>query len=196
MEVNKDKLILKSNISHLGKVEAYLFPNYAAKCYNFLDKNKYIDRLRNTSQLGVISNTSLRTTHTRNDYVILQIYLLNLLSGKKTIFQDVEKKYNLGLSSNIIIGDETISGAEIIEIWILLFNSGHLKGTFSSERGLLKAFKYNKKIYNLFKSSISPDFVHGFVEVVETERLEDVHKFIILFLLRRVSAKIKFWLTC
>ena len=43
-------------------------------------------------------------------------------------------------------------------------------------------FKYNKKIYNLFKSSISPDFVHGFVEVVETERLEDVHKFIILFL--------------
>lgn len=191
MEVNKDKLILKSNISHLGKVEAYLFPNYAAKCYNFLDKNKYIDRLRNTSQLGVISNTSLRTTHTRNDYVILQIYLLNLLSGKKTIFQDVEKKYNLGLSSNIIIGDETISGAEIIEIWILLFNSGHLKGTFSSERGLLKAFKYNKKIYNLFKSSISPDFVHGFVEVVETERLEDVHKFIILFLLRRYT-KYKF----
>ena len=60
-----------------------------------------------------------------------------------------------------------------------------------AERGLLKAFKYNKKIYNLFKSSISPDFVHGFVEVVETERLEDVHKFIILFLLRRYT-KYKF----
>lgn len=184
---NNDKLILKSNISHLGKVEAYLFPNYAAKCYEFLYKKKYIDRLQNTPQLGVISNTSLRTTHTRNDYVILQIYLLNLLSGKKTIFQDVEKKYNLGLSNSVTICNETISGAEIIEIWILLFNSGHLKGTFSSERGLLKAFKYNKKIYNIFKNHISPEFVHGFVDVVDNDKLEDVHKFIILFLLRRYA---------
>lgn len=72
---------LKYNISQLGLISAYLFKN-AEKCYEFLEEKKYIKKLEDMNQLGVIPNTNIKTSHKRMEYVVLQIFILNLLKGR------------------------------------------------------------------------------------------------------------------
>ena len=79
---------LKYNVSQLGVISVYLFGN-AENCYKFLHEKKYINKIEEMNQLGVLQNTPLRTTHKRMEYVVLQIYLVNLLLGR-----DFEQRRN------------------------------------------------------------------------------------------------------
>lgn len=147
---------LKFNISQLGLIHVYLFRN-AEKCYEFLNEKNYIQKLKKMNQLGVIQNTSLKTTHTRMEYIILQTYLINLLLGRDYELnqsKDKKKKFNLGLSTDETINNYKVSGAELISIWILLFNSGHLIGTFAAEKGLLKNINENESLFNKFYNNM------------------------------------------
>jgi len=173
---------LKYNISQLGLISAYLFKN-AEKCYEFLEEKKYIKKLEDMNQLGVIPNTNIKTSHKRMEYVVLQIFILNLLKGRPLNINSKNKKkqYNLGLSNNDKIGKYTVSGMDLISIWILLFNSGHLIGTFASEKGLLKSIKKNKKLFNLFKSNMPNELKDSFKILIEYNNLYDLHKFLIVF---------------
>ena len=69
---------LKYNISQLGMINAYLFGN-AEKCYKFLENKKYIKKLEEMDQLGVIQNTTIKTSHKRMEYVILQLFIFSFL---------------------------------------------------------------------------------------------------------------------
>ena len=173
---------LKYNISQLGLISAYLFDN-AEKCYEFLEDKKYIEKLEDMNQLGVIPNTNIKTSHKRMEYIVLQIFILNLFNGRSLNIDSKNKKekYNLGLSNNDKIGKYTVSGMDLISIWILLFNSGHLIGTFASEKGLLKSIKKNKKLFNLFKSNMPEEFKDLFKILIESNKLYDLHKFLIVF---------------
>ena len=51
---------IKYNISQLGMISAYLFKN-SEKCYEFLESKKYIKKLEDMDQLGVIQNTTIKT---------------------------------------------------------------------------------------------------------------------------------------
>lgn len=136
---------IKYNIPQLGKIQAVVYGQYAKKCYEYLEKENYIEKLKNIDQLGIIRKSLEGVHHTRWEYVVLQLYLINKLK---------DKKMGLGINSNIQInieGEEfKISCVEIIQIWILLLNSGHLYGTFSSEIGILEYLKQNKEMKEKF----------------------------------------------
>lgn len=182
---------LEYNISQLGRLNAYILNPYAINCYEFLNKNGYIDKLGKMDQLGVIRNTTLGTKHSRYEYVFLQLFLINQLLGKKhPLSNKLENdSFRLGLSRKFKItvqeDEEQPSGAEIIQIWILLFNSGHLLGTFASERGLLKAFKNNENLFKVFKEGLPKKFQDLFKKTVKNNRLHEIHKFLIIFMLER-----------
>lgn len=108
---------IKYNISQLGLVTAYLFGN-AEKCYNFLEENNYIKKLEEMNQLGVIQNTNIKMSHKRMEYVVLQLFILNLLRGRPLEFNSQNSKdtYNTGLSNKDSIGKFKVSGMDLISI--------------------------------------------------------------------------------
>ena len=172
---------LKYNISQLGVISVDLFNN-AEKCYKFLYEKNYIKKLENMNQLGVIQNTPFKTTHKRMEYIVLQIYLVNLLLGREfELTKSKKKKFNLGLSKKEQINSYNISGAEIIIIWILLFNSGHLNGTFAAEKGLLKYIKENNEIYIKFENNMPEELKNNFKKCIINNDTYNLHKFLIVF---------------
>lgn len=173
---------LKCNISQLGVISVDLFGN-AWRCYEFLDEKGYIFKLKNMNQLGVIKNTFLKTSHTRMEYVLLQIYLINFFLGRDFELNqsnDKKKKYNLGLSNTEQISSFKVSGAELISIWILLFNSGHLNGTFAAEKGLLKIIKENNEVFKKFEKNIPDNLKLYFRNCINNNDTYNLHKFLII----------------
>ena len=122
--------ILEYHVPQLGKVSAMLCP-WCKRTYDLLDKCGHIDRLRRIDQLGVIRNVYEGVHHSRWEYVMLQLSLIC------TLRKDDESK-GLGLSSTGKILGEEVSGCDILQMWTLLFNAGHLPGTFATERALLR----------------------------------------------------------
>jgi HD superfamily phosphohydrolase len=165
-------------LPQLGRLNVFLY-SYTTKCYNLLDNYGHIERLKNIDQLGVIRNIYEGAHHPRWEYVILQLYLINRL--KKL---DLAK--GLGLSSKTTnFLNYRPSGAEILQIWILLLNSGHLPGTFASERGLLRTFKESAKLRNVFKGGLRPEEKKFFNRILENEDIYSIHKILISFHLGR-----------
>ena len=176
---------LKYNISQLGIISADLFDN-AKKCYNFLHDKKYVAKIEEMNQLGVLQNTPLRTVHKRMEYVVLQIYLVNLLLGRDielNQYRGKKKKFNLGLSNKETLNSFKISGADLIIIWILLFNSGHLMGTFAAEKGLLKCIAMNNLLYEKFENNMPDNIKNDFRECINRGDVYNLHKFLIIFTL-------------
>lgn len=173
---------LKYNISQLGMISAYLYGN-AEKCYEFLENKKYIKKLEEMNQLGVIPNTTIKTSHKRMEYVVLQLFILNLLNGRPQNFDSKSRKekYNLGLANTDKIGKYTVSGMDLISIWILLFNSGHLMGTFASEKGLLKSIKNNATLYEIFENNMPDKLKPIFKRSIENNEVYHLHKLLIIF---------------
>lgn len=167
-------------IPSLGFITTQIYKPYASLCYNFLDKYDYIKKLKTINQLGVIKNTFNGTHHPRWEYVVLQIYLLNLL--KKTEFKSgLASNYKINFKNKII----KISGCELIQIWILLLNSGHLPGTFASERGVLRFLNEKKIFKKTFRKGIPINLRDSFDDMLLKNNIYDVHKFIIAYLLKR-----------
>lgn len=177
---------IKYNIPQLGKIEAIIYGEYAKECYEYLKKENYIEKLKNIDQLGIIRKSLEGVHHTRWEYVVLQLYLINKLK---------DKKMGLGINTNIKININEekfeISCVEIIQIWVLLLNSGHLYGTFASEKGILEYLKQNKKmkrkVLNYFNNK---DMRKIYSNIIEKEKGYETHKLLIYFnLIKEYAAK-------
>lgn len=165
-------------LPQLGRLNVQLYP-YATQCYNLLDNYNHIERLKNIDQLGVIRNVYEGAHHPRWEYVILQLDLINRL-------KNLEQAKGLGLSSRQTkFLDYKPSGAEILQIWILLLNSGHLPGTFASERALLRTLKESSNIRRAFKSGLRSNKKVLFDKILENEDIYSLHKILISFHLDR-----------
>lgn len=174
---------LEYNIPQLGRISADLLGKSIA-CYEFLYEKNYIKKIQLMDQLGVIQNTPFKTNHKRMEYVVLQIYLVNLLLGRDLElgqFKNQKKKYNLGLSKEEQINSYSVTGAEIIIIWILLFNSGHLNGTFAAEKGLLKYIKEDNAFYNKIEKYMPEEIKNDFKDCILNNDTYNFHKFLIIF---------------
>lgn len=79
----------KASNHHL-QVEIDLYP-YATRLYGELDRLGIVNRLKEIPQLGVIK-TPVSLNKTRFDYIILQLYLHQLIKNKDTGFQNQRKR--------------------------------------------------------------------------------------------------------
>lgn len=164
-------------LPQLGRINVRLF-KYPSQCYTLLDNYKHIERLKNIDHLGVIRNAFEGAHHPRWEYVVLQLNLINRLCN-------LNDAKGSGLSSKTEFLGLRPSGAEILQLWILLLNSGHLPGTFASERGLLKAFQNSSKLRNTFKSGLRSNKKKLFDDIIKNEDIYGIHKLLISFHLDR-----------
>jgi hypothetical protein len=176
---------LEYNVPYLGKINAKLFDE-SISCYLLLDKYDHIERMKEIDQLGVIRGVYEGAHHSRWEYVMVQLSIIHQLCTLK----DEETGRNIvkgpGLKSNSKFLDYEISGASILQIWILLFNSGHLPGTFASERAVMENCIDNKNFRRIFRDGLPKGYFRGlFDDTIEKEDVYNIHKLLICFHLNR-----------
>jgi len=185
-----ETITLEYHVPRLGKITARLYP-YAAHTYRLLDKYKHIDRMRRIDHLGVIRTVYEGAHHSRWEYVMTQLGLIHQLCTRKDD-EGVKSARGLGLSSNTVeFKGHKPSGAEILQIWVLLWNSGHLPGTFSTERAFLRAIQKhndlrstiyrglpkNKNIRKYFREIIANDDIYAFHKILTYFYLERYRRY-------------------
>jgi len=143
--------IISHELSKFGKLHIALHAK-STVFYNQLEEDGLIDYLKNLDHLGFISKSHPGNNHKRWDYIMLQFFILHKLK---------DEVFRTGLSSNHKIDDQNqTSGLVILQIAILFANIGHLKGTLSSEIGLLNYLEQNPTYKNDFfiKINQSPNW--------------------------------------
>lgn len=185
---------LNYNVPQLGNVTSLLFDD-ASKCYEFLSnypkKYHYVDKMKNIDQLGIIRGVYEGAHHSRWEYVMVQLSLIHQLSTLKDEKTNKNIASGLGLTKESDFLGRKESGAAILQMWILLFNSGHLPGTYSSERGILNYCINDKKFQNVIYNGLSKDCRPLFEVVVENQDLYNFHKILTCFQLQRYKGNKK-----
>jgi hypothetical protein len=147
---------LEYHLPTLGTLNVGLFP-LASKAYYLLDKNGHIQHLKRMNQLGIIRNVYQGAHHSRWEYIMAQLSLVYELATRvNEEGRKIEQSYGLS-SKNTEISDHQdskASGADIIQCWILLLNLGHLDGTFSTERGVMRTIQGNVQLRHAFLEGI------------------------------------------
>lgn len=180
---NPDPKDLKYHVPNFGELNSSLF-THSIQVYNFLHKRGHIQRLREIDQLGVIKTVYEGAHHSRWEYVMTQLGILHQLCTRR------DKRGNkyatgLGLGSDILIKDHTLTGAEILQIWTLLWNTGHLPGTFSTERAILNYANKEKQFNSTIKRGIPSIIKHEFQDIINKEKIFKFHHILTYFLLGR-----------
>lgn len=176
--------MLEYHLPGLGRITAKLYP-FSEKCYGFLNSHNQINRMREMDQLGVIRNVYEGAHHSRWEYVMTQLSLVYKLSTPDET-SGIKPMKGWGLSYGVNFDGIKISGADIIQTWVLLLNSGHLHGTFSSEKALLKCLKKDKTLKRTMKRGLSDSQVRSYLdEIIESEDIYGIHKIFSFFFLER-----------
>ncbi len=176
--------LLEYHLPQLGKISARLY-ECADKTYQLLDHYKHIERMRRMDQLGVIRNVYGGAHHSRWEYVMLQLCLVHKLSvavdeqGAK-----LAKGLGLGTRSLDFQGYKP-TGADLLQTWALLFNAGHLPGTFATERAILRCCATNDQLKRIIKLGLPANKRDYFENVIKAEDIYSVHKVLISFHLER-----------
>lgn len=129
---------------HLGKLRIRLY-GFAGDVYDVLGKAGEIRRLKRLRHLGELCEILEGAHHTRWEYIVLFLHLLEA-------FKRGDK--GLGLSaenvSKYLPLQEDISAQGVLQSVCLLANSGHLMGTFETERLVMRAVLEESSVKNRF----------------------------------------------
>jgi len=101
---------------------------YPEMFYRILKKKGEISRLQKLKHLGVLQNVFMEMQHTRWDYTVTMLYLIQQLGEAK-----IE-----GLSAKKKIEGLCLSGRDMMQLLALVTNIGHLPGTFAVEKGTMR----------------------------------------------------------
>ncbi|WP_440955366.1 hypothetical protein ACSAZK_17900 [Methanosarcina sp. Mfa9] len=175
---------LKYHLPGLGQLKAELYLN-SLQAYKLIKEKSHVQRLKEIDQLGVIRNVYEGVHHSRWEYVMVQLGILHQLN---VIDLDTGCKPSkgMGLNSKVTINSRNTSYVEIIQMWIMLLNMGHLPGTFSSEKALLKCLKGDYTLQKSLKDGLPNKEVKSyFFKIIAEENIYDLHKVLSFFYLSR-----------
>ena len=166
MNGNEDKRVIEYRLPLFGQIEVTLCEE-SKILYELLDERGETERLKQMEHLGVLHEVFDCPIYTRWAYVVTILYLIE------------QAKPFIKISNNVKLkGINISSGEELLKCWALLLFTGHLHGTFSTERALLKKLKeedYDK----LFKKLFEDDRLReNLKKIVDDEKL--FHVFYIL----------------
>lgn len=155
--------IIKHNLLPAQKSRKYildaeidLYP-YATELYNELENIGIIDRIKSIHQLGVIK-VPKKFQKTRYDYVMLQLYLHQLIKSKlkgqlKYTYNNPVRasEFSDSLSYPPEITDPSIG--DILQLLTIVYNIGHFYNTFTASRAVSMMAAQDDSFFNMVVSS-------------------------------------------
>jgi len=134
------------SIPTIGKVEIN-FNGYPYKFYQIMERHNEVERLKKLEHLGVLQNIFPGIRHTRWDYTMTMLYLI----------QRLREAGLEGLSRTRKVGEIVLSGRDIMQLLALVANIGHFPGTFAVEKGIMRYIAQSKELRNKLKDLAAID---------------------------------------
>jgi hypothetical protein len=183
-QYGEKRLDLRYFFPQLGALQVPLFTE-SAELYRFLELEGEINRLKRIPHLGVISRLIESARHSKWEYVFLTMYVVHLA---KTTNQ------RIGLSRGVFLGPGDLSissGEELLKLWALLLNLGHLYGTFVAERSMIVALRTDKRLYKNFVDAFPDNKVKDYARtIIDSEDIYHFHHALAFFSLYHNLKKI------
>jgi hypothetical protein len=179
--------VLEYQLPNLGLLKIFIYP-YAKLALDIVNGGNLLAILKINPQLGTIRMAHEGAHHTRWEYVLVQLYIITKLSEKSQL---IENKLE-GLSNNDpIIGNHRMSGADLLQSWVILLNIGHLYGTFANERGFLYQLSEDKVLRNCLLSGLPKDrrIVEFANKIIVDGDVYSFHKILSYFFINRLRRK-------
>ena len=112
--------------------------------YQFMLENNEIERLRNLIHIGALIENFQGMNHSRWDYTVAILYFV----------QELSNSYIRGIATNRNVGGIFISDRDILQLLGIISNIGHLPGTFSVEKGVVRfLYKRVPDFFSKFKDT-------------------------------------------
>lgn len=141
---------------HTLDAEIDLYP-YATELYKELENIGVIDRIKSINQLGVI-RVSKKFQKTRYDYVMLQLYVHQLIKDKlkgqlKYTYNNPVRAHEFNASFSYDTGINVPSIGDILQLLTITYNIGHFYNTFTASRAVTMMAAQDNTFFNLVASS-------------------------------------------
>lgn len=181
--------IIEYEYPDLGRVEITLQAE-SAEIYRFFKEGWFIkarkgmgiEHFERLDQLGALRAVYKTAHHSRWEYMVLQMYLIQQLKAASAF----------GFSTSIPLTrhHRVSSLEELLKSWVLLNNFGHLLDTFEAERVWLELILEEPELYKAFISCM-PDGISTKLaeEILKEEAMYRFHHSVALALLGRLSKK-------
>lgn len=116
----------------------------SAQILEFFGNEKERERLAKIPHLGVAASCFTGIKHSRLEYVLLQIAVIELVSK-------LQRSHPFfALSNDVVVpglSERISSGEELLKSWVILRNVGHLPYTFGTESVILRFARANSEFY-------------------------------------------------
>ena len=173
----------------LGSVEIILQAE-SAEIYRFFKESWFIkagkgmgiEHFERLDQLGALRAVYKTAHHSRWEYMVLQMYLI----------QELKTAFAFGFSTSIpLTRHHNVSSLEeLLKSWVLLNNFGHLLDTFEAERVWLELIFEEPELYKAFISCMLDGISTKLAEeILKEEAIYRFHHLVALALLGRLSKK-------
>ncbi len=153
----------------------------AAAVYRFLESAGEIARLKDLDHLGLIREAYEAAHHSRWEYVILTMCLLDRVRRNEESHLESEVE----LTDN----DSVDSGLNLLKIWSMLANIGHLPWTFASERAFVELMQSNEEYAKAFRNCFDESLHKPIDDRIKRLRIHNYHEFLSYLRLRSIGTK-------
>lgn len=175
------------NLPGHGLVNYRLYP-HAAETWSYLERHGRIRHLRRTDQLGALKSIYPGAHHTRFEYIVVQLAIINKLcelTGHQAEGFHLSSKLRDNHQLDLDLGN--LSKGDALQCIVLLNNIGHLSTTYAGERALLEFLRIEKKACTAFIEglNISRDDRREVRKSVKSDHTIRLHQYLAIFLLSR-----------
>jgi hypothetical protein len=177
---------IKHTFPELGFIEVSLH-NESHRIYTALEKIKnsgsaHLDKI---DQLGELRQVLHCGHHSRYEYLIFQLYLIQF-------FKEESKAHGLATRIKLDENLEISSCEELLKSWAILFENGHLLGTFEAERNWLYQICKRNNLREWFFTLIDDDRVREYAKhILEDEDLFSFYQLLSWIFIKRALREAK-----
>ena len=151
---------LSYHLPSIGSVST-TFHQESSDCYKELLNNGEVERLKRLDHLGVVRRAMEGAHHSRWEHMLL---LFRLIDTVRFGVPEAHLSAGLDLSTGVHLS----SGQELMKLWTLLLNVGHLTWTVTAEKAFLMACA-EEVSFRQFESTVLPVGLKRFARRVMRE---------------------------
>lgn len=165
---------------------------YAAELIEELNALGVVERMKDIPQLGVIK-VAKRLEKSRYDYVVLQLYLHQLIKTKlnnslRLTYNSTIKAQEFGEAFAYMEGQKAPSIGDILQLLTLVYNIGHFYNTFTASRAITLLANQDEEFRGMILNAVQDErFTSISRKILDSQNYQRFHLINSFLILRRCN---------
>lgn len=188
-KITHDLLPKQKSRKHNLNAEIDIYP-YATELYDELERIGIINRIKEIPQLGVIK-VSKKLAKTRYDYVMLQLYLHQLIKNNlqghlRLTYNNVVNAKEFREDYKYINNKDKPSIGDVLQLLSIVYNIGHFYNTFTASRAITMVASKDKYFHDMVvNASKSVRYQKAAQDILNSKNYQRLHLLNSILILER-----------